>query len=167
MEPLIVIVGFLGAGKTTLLKKLLKEFMDNSWNPCVILNDYENAFMDSQQLLEFLSPDQVNALSGSCICCSGVTELRSQVNSIKKRERGVTLIEANGTSDACSLMGFLGVGLNEHFAPPVQISVVDAKNWQNRGFDNELEANQIQVSSLVILNHHENLRSRTIRKSKK
>ena len=157
MEPIIVIVGFLGAGKTTLLKKILQEFMSKKWNPCVILNDYENAFMDSQQLLEFLTPEQVNALSGSCICCSGVTELRNQVNSIKKRDKGVTLIEANGTSDACALMGFLGVGLNEQYLPPVQISVVDAKNWQNRGFDNELEANQIQVSALIILNHHEGL----------
>ncbi len=166
MEPIIVIVGFLGAGKTTLLKKLLKEFMDKKWNPCVVLNDYENAFMDSQQLLEYLSPEQVNALSGSCICCSGVTELRNQVNSILKREKGVTLIEANGTSDACALMGFLGVGLKDHFLPPVQISVVDARNWQERNYDNELEANQIQVSSLIILNHHEDLNHERLEKVK-
>ena len=166
MEPIIVIVGFLGAGKTTLLKKLLKEFMDQSGDPCVILNDYENAFMDSQQLLEFLTPKQVNALSGSCICCSGVTELRNQVNSIKQRDRGVTLIEANGTSDACALMGFLGVGLKEHFLPPVQISVVDVKSWQNRGFDNELEANQIQVSSLIVLNYHEDVNHERLEKVK-
>mgnify|MGYP001387633002 CR=1 FL=1 len=166
MEPIIVIVGFLGAGKTTLLKKLLREFMDKKSDPCVILNDYENAFMDSQQLLEFLTPKQVNALSGSCICCSGVAELRNQVNSIKKRERGVTLIEANGTSDACALLGFLGVGLKEHFLPPVQISVVDVRSWQERGFDNELEANQIQVSSLIILNHHESVGHERIEKVK-
>ena len=39
--------------------------------------------------------------------------------------------------------------------PPVQISVVDVKNWQKRGEHNNLEANQIQVSSLIILTHTE------------
>jgi G3E family GTPase len=52
-------------------------------------------------------------------------------------------------------MGFLGVGLTEHFLPPIQVSVIDAKHWQKRGYHNELEAHQIQVSSLVILNHTE------------
>jgi G3E family GTPase len=166
MEPIIVIVGFLGAGKTTLLKKLIKEFLDDKCNPFIVLNDYQNALLDSQQLLEFLDPSQVNALNGSCICCSGVNELRSQVNSIPKREKGVTLIEANGTSDACALMGFLGVGLNEQFLPPIQVSVVDAKNWQDRGLNNELEANQIQVSSLIVLNHTDGVTSERIERVK-
>jgi len=166
MEPVIVIVGFLGAGKTTLLKKLIKGFLDDKWSPYIVLNDYQNALLDSQQLLEFLDPSQVNALHGSCICCSGVNELRSQVNSIPKRENGVTLIEANGTSDACALMGFLGVGLNEQFLPPIQVSVVDVKNWQDRGYNNELEANQVQVSSLIILNHTEGVEEHRIERVK-
>ena len=166
MEPVIVIVGFLGAGKTTLLKKLIKGFLDDKWSPYIVLNDYQNALLDSQQLLEFLDPSQVNALHGSCICCSGVNELRSQVNSIPKRENGVTLIEANGTSDACALMGFLGVGLNDQFLPPIQVSVVDVKNWQDRGYNNELEANQVQVSSLIILNHTDGVEDHRIERVK-
>ena len=103
MEPIIVIVGFLGAGKTTLLKKVTRDFLDAKWSPFVILNDYQNARLDAQQFLSLLAPSQINALHGSCICCSGITELRSQINLIPKRERGVTLIEANGTSTALSL----------------------------------------------------------------
>jgi G3E family GTPase len=75
------------------------------------------------------------------------------VNRVPERKNGVTLIEANGTSDACSLMGFLGVGINKRFLPPIQISVVDVKNWQRRGVYKELESNQVQVSSLVVLAH--------------
>ena len=90
------------------------------------------------------------------ICCSGINELREFINRIPERVNGVTLIEANGTTDSCSLMGFLGVGIKERFLPPVQISVVDVKNWQQRGEHNELEANQIQVSSLIVLTHLEN-----------
>ena len=153
MESIITIVGFLGAGKTTLLKSLISNYTRAGWDPFVILNDYENANMDAQQFYKEIDEKYIKALSGSCICCSGINELREFVNTIPERENGVTLIEANGTSDACSLMGFLGVGLNERFLPPVQISVVDANNWQLRNDHNELEANQIQVSSLVVLTH--------------
>ena len=156
MESIITVVGFLGAGKTTLLKHLMTSYVDKGWNPFIILNDYENANLDVQQFVEQITTKWVRSLSGSCICCSGIGELRNFVNSIPERTNGITLIEANGTSDACSLMGFLGVGLNDRFLPPVQVSVVDVKNWQQRGDHNELEANQIQVSSLIVLTHIEN-----------
>lgn len=153
MEALITIVGFLGAGKTTLLKHLLNRCIEEGRAPFVILNDYENANLDARQLTRRLDAKNVMALSGSCICCSGIEELRNYVNSIPKRDNGITLIEANGTSDACTLNGFLGVGLKAHFLPPVQVSVVDVKNWQKRGGYNDLEANQVQVSSLIVLTH--------------
>lgn len=157
MEAIITIVGFLGAGKTTLLKRLVANYIERNWKPFVILNDYENAYLDAHQLSTQIEPNWLKPLSGSCICCSGIGELREQVNNIPERYRGVTLIEANGTSDACALSGFLGVGINERFLPPVQVSVVDVKNWQKRGENNELEANQIQVSSLIVLTYLEDV----------
>ena len=166
-EPIITIVGFLGAGKTTLLKQLSKTYKDEGWNPFIILNDYENAALDAEQLQDKVDLKSIKALSGSCICCSGIHELRNYVNTIPQRKNGITLIEANGTSDTCSLMGFLGVGIDERFSPPVQISVVDAKNWQKRGEHNELELNQIQVSSLIILNHTDELTDERINEVKK
>ncbi|MDP6909772.1 MAG: GTP-binding protein [Flavobacteriales bacterium] len=153
----MTVVGFLGAGKTTLLKHLTTNYLKNGWNPYVILNDYENADLDAQQFIEQMDSKWVRSLNGSCICCSGIGELRDFVNSIPERENGVTLIEANGTSDACSLMGFLGVGIIDRFLPPIQVSVVDVKNWQKRGEHNELEANQVQVSSLIVLTHLESV----------
>ncbi|WP_233558573.1 GTP-binding protein [Aquimarina sp. BL5] len=157
MEAIITVVGFLGAGKTTLLKHLIENFSANGWNPFVILNDYENANMDVQQFAKQIELKNIKPLSGSCICCSGIDELRNIVNRIPERVQGVTLIEANGTSDACSLMEFLGVGMNDRFLPPIQVSVIDVKNWQKRGEHNELEANQIQVSSLLVLTHLEKI----------
>ena len=144
MEKIITIVGFLGAGKTSLLGHLIAQYIDADWKPFVILNDYENAYFDVQQLSAKIDPRSIKALNGSCICCSGITELRDCVNRIPERNQGITLIEANGTSDACELMSFLGVGINDRFLPPVQISVVDLKNWQKRGLHNELEANQVK-----------------------
>ena len=155
MEAVITIVGFLGAGKTTLLKRLIEDDLAANWQPFVVLNDYENANFDALQLIDTLGARWIKGLAGSCICCSGINELRATVNRIPKREKGVTLIEANGTTDACALMEFLGVGLHDRFLPPIQISVVNVNNWQNRAEHNELEANQIQVSSLLVLTHLE------------
>ena len=157
MEAIITVVGFLGSGKTTLFRHLINSYVNKGYNPFVVLNDYENANLEAQQFLDQLDSKQVRALSGSCICCSGINELREFVNRIPQRANGITLIEANGTSDACSLMSFLGVGLNERFLPPIQISVVDVKNWQTRDDNNDLEVNQIQVSSLIVLTHIENI----------
>lgn len=153
MEAIITVVGFLGAGKTTLLKRLMTSYIENDWNPFIILNDYENAHLDAQEFLGKMDSKSVRALNGSCICCSGINELRDFVNNIPERKNGITLIEANGTSDACSLISFLGVGIVDRFLPPIQISVVDVVNWQQRGEHNELEANQVQVSSLIVLTH--------------
>ena len=157
MEAIITVVGFLGSGKTTLLRHLINNYASKGYSPFVVLNDYENANLDAQQFLDQLDSKQVRALSGSCICCSGINELREFINRIPQRTKGITLIEANGTSDACSLMSFLGVGLNERFLPPIQISVVDVKNWQTRDENNDFEVNQIQVSSLIVLTHIENV----------
>ncbi|SED06319.1 GTPase, G3E family [Tenacibaculum sp. MAR_2009_124] len=154
-EAIIVMVGFLGAGKTTLLKHLVNNYINEGWSPYLILNDYENAYLDTQQFKEIIDSTKIKALSGSCICCSGIHVLRDFVNNIPSRKKGITLIEANGTTDACALSEFLGVGIDNRFLPPVQISVVDVKNWQKRGENNELERNQIQVSSLIVLTHTE------------
>lgn len=152
MQPIITIVGFLGSGKTTLLRQLTTDFLNESWTPHIILNDYQNAQMDAQGFLDLIPKEKLTALSGSCICCTGVNELRQAVNDVPPTKNTITLIEANGTTDAATLMEFLGVGLKEFYAPPVQVSVIDARYWQKRGIHNELESNQIQVSSLVILN---------------
>ena len=152
-EAIITIVGFLGAGKTTLLKHLVDSYSTHGWNPFIILNDYENADLDAQQFSKQLVEKSVETLTGSCICCSGIHVVREIVNKIPYRQKGITLIEANGTTDACSLAGFLATGLKDRFLPPIQLSVVDVKNWQKRGDHNELEANQIQLSSLILLSH--------------
>ena len=155
MEAIVVLVGFLGAGKTTFLREVVSRYLADDWQVQVILNDYQNALLDSQRFLDILNKDQNNALNGSCICCNGLAELRTQLNGMKPREKGITFIEANGTTDACALMEFLGVGLKEHYLPPIQVSIVNVKDWQKRDIHNQLEANQVQVSSLVVLNHTE------------
>ena len=151
-EPIVVIVGFLGTGKTTLLKMLVKYYLSAGMSPQVILNDYENAKLDAERFSDILESEQMRALSGSCICCSGLSELRSFMNASRPRDKAISLIEANGTTDATALAEFLAVGLDDRFLPPVQLSVVDARYWQKRGRYNDLERNQVRVASLIVLN---------------
>ena len=56
-------------------------------------------------------------------------------------------------SDASMLMGFLGVGLDGCYSPLIQVPVVDVKNWQNGDYKDELEVDQVRVSSFVVLTH--------------
>lgn len=76
-------------------------------------------------------------------------------------------MEANGTTDSCSLMEFLGVGIDKRFSPPIQVSVVSALDWQKRDINNELEANQVQVSSLILLTHLDSLTKERVETVKK
>ena len=50
-------------------------------------------------------------------------------------------------------MGFLGVGLDGCYSPLIQVLVVDVKNWQNGDYRDELEVDQVRVSSFVVLTH--------------
>lgn len=152
-EPLIVVVGFLGAGKTSLLHRLVSYFLHGYWTPYLILNDYENAYIDANLFSKTLHSDYIKPLAGSCICCSGVDDLKQKINNISPRKMGITFVEANGTTDACRLMEVLSLGIHERFKPPIQIAVVDTRYWQKRGTHNFLELNQVQVSSMVVLNH--------------
>ena len=84
------------------------------WQPFVILNDYADAQLDAQQIQERIGANAVSALTGSCICCDGIDKLRDSVNSIPPREKGITLIEANGTSELYErLKCFLGFSVDE------------------------------------------------------
>ena len=88
MEAIITIVGFLGAGKTTLLKQLVHSFVKNEWQPFVILNDYENAYLDAQQFKNQIEDEYLKPLNGSCLCCNGINELREFTQYSKTRKWG-------------------------------------------------------------------------------
>ncbi len=140
-----------------MLKYLTKVYLKEGWDPFIILNDYENADLDTLQFIDQVNQKSIQSLIGSCICCSEIHKLREYVNQISLRDHGVTLIEVNGTTETCSLAGFLGVGLDKRFFPPIQLSVVNVRDWQKRGEHNELEANQIRLSSLIVLTHLDNI----------
>jgi G3E family GTPase len=70
------------------------------------------------------------------------------------RERGLLLVETNGTTDAEELVTLLAADPRLHdFSLPFQISVVDVKRWQKRFWHNGLESDQLQTASVIYFGH--------------
>jgi len=146
MTPLVLITGFLGSGKTTLLRELLPLLIEAGVRPHVILNDYANADLDSATLRD-LVPD-ITPITGSCVCCNSMDDLLGTLNDLELGERDVVLVEANGTTDPLPLLEvFLLTRLRRLYPSLLQIALIDAKRWQRRGTNDELERMQARTAS--------------------
>jgi G3E family GTPase len=152
MTPLIIIVGFLGAGKTTFLRRLLPGLIESGVRPSLVLNDYQNARVDAELFRDLAT--LVTPISGSCVCCGSREELRQALLRYEHGSGGVVLLESNGTTDAEELVVALASDPElRDFAPPVQVSLVDAKRWQKRFWHNELERRQLRTANYFVLGH--------------
>lgn len=150
MTPLVLITGFLGAGKTTLLRGLVPRLADAGLVPHVVINDYQNAFVDAALLRELTR--RVTPISGTCVCCGSRDELLDALKSLRCEAGSVLLVEANGTVDTVELIEMLsGDRRAAAFSLPAQIAVVDAKRWQKRHWNNALEAGQVRTAGHVVL----------------
>lgn len=155
--PLVLIAGFLGAGKTTFLQALLKSLEQRGIPASVIVNDFENADADATRLRASTS-SLIEIISGACVCCSSLTEFMQKLNSIEIPDRGVLLVEANGASDFMSLIAAITASKEtRRFMSPLQITLVDARRWQNRLIHNQLEREQVLTSTHWKLTHDEEM----------
>ncbi|GAT31583.1 GTPASe, G3E family [Terrimicrobium sacchariphilum] len=154
MTPLVVIVGFLGSGKTTFLKSLLPELKSQGVAPKVIINDYQNAGVDAEQLRAFT--EEIRAISGDCVCCGSREELVSSLESFQHTPGSIAVVETNGTTDAEQLIEMLSLepGL-EKFTLPIQISLIDGKRWQKRFWHNALEREQARTAAHVVISRQD------------
>ena len=97
MRPMVMITGFLGAGKTTFLRELLEHLPCQHLTADVILNDYENAELDSETIQG--KADSIVPLSASCACCGGFDDMIQLCLAVQKTRSDVLLVELNGTAD--------------------------------------------------------------------
>lgn len=150
MTPLILIAGFLGAGKTTLLRALLPRLSARGLRPHVILNDYENADVDAATLEGFA--DLVRPIAGTCICCGSQDELMQELRGAPLTPESVMLLEANGTADTTEIIEMLTADRRaSRYTLPVQVTLVDALRWQQRGRSDRLERIQAQTAGYYLL----------------
>ena len=153
--PLVLIAGFLGAGKTTFLQALLESLEQRGIPSSVIVNDFENADVDATRL-RASTASLIEIISGACVCCSSLTEFIHKLGSIEIPHRGVLLIEANGASDFMSLIAAITAHKEAgRFTSPLQVTMIDARRWQNRLVHNQLEREQVLTSTHWKLTHDE------------
>jgi G3E family GTPase len=146
MTPLVLLVGFLGSGKTTFLKNLLPRLQELGIEPHVVINDYQNAQVDAEQLRGLAA--EIAAISGDCVCCGSREELVSGLERFEHVPGRVVLVETNGTTDSEQLIEILSLERSlRHFSLPVQLSVIDAQRWQKRFWHNALEREQARTAS--------------------
>lgn len=120
--------------------------------PMVILNDYRNAEVDAAGFRAFVS--EVKSIAGACVCCDASWELLGVLDEYEHPERGVVLVETNGTTDAEEIVMLLASDPKlRRFTLPFQVSVVDAKRWQKRFWNNGLEREQVQTAARLVLGH--------------
>ncbi|MFD2255213.1 CobW family GTP-binding protein [Luteolibacter algae] len=151
-KPLILLTGFLGAGKTTFLRALLKSTADFQLHADVILNDYENAHLDSETLRDHAAT--VEAIAASCACCEGLDFLIDLSVSASTSRNDLLFIELNGTADPLPLLeSFTLLEPKLLRQPRWQVCVIDARTFgQSRDHRSICEL-QLETASHFFLSH--------------
>jgi len=154
MTPFVILTGFLGTGKTSLVRSLAPLLAEQKVALHYVLNDFGSAGVDAETLR-----DQVASLAditGACVCCEGIDALLDTLRKLKPQGRALILVEANGTTDVPALLEILAMSRStRHCAPPMQVALVDVQCWQERGWANDLEREQVSTATHVIFTHHD------------
>lgn len=154
MRPSILITGFLGAGKTTLLRSTLEHLKAIDVKADVILNDYANAMVDSETLLDI--SESIEALGASCACCEGMDFLIDMVVKTAQTKHDILLIELNGTADPLPIIESFTLLENKFkLFPRWNVCVIDARHFEDRGYYNRLERDQLETASHYVISHQE------------
>jgi len=105
-----------------------------------------NADLDKATLDDHAA--EVEALTGSCVCCEGFHELVEMILKASESKHEVLFIELNGTADPVPLQESFTL-LESKFClrPRWQVCVIDHRSFGKRGRYDDLEKLQLETAS--------------------
>ncbi len=163
LRPLVLMSGFLGAGKTTFLRATLQELAQHQINSYVILNERENARIDSETLRDFATA--VAPLISDCVCCDSFYQLYEMLLDAAKQDSDIIFVELNGTADPLPIMEVFTISQSKFMLQPRwQVCVIDALMFARRINYNQLEQLQLESASHFHLSRTAGLSEEQIRK---
>ena len=149
--PITVITGFLGSGKTTLLNHILNNAQ--GLKVAVLVNEFGDINIDAQLIVA--AENNMVELSNGCICCTINESLVDSIYQVLEREEKMDylVIETTGLADPLPIiMTFVGTSLRELTRLDSVLGVVDADHFGADLFENEVYANQLIYSDVILLN---------------
>ena len=156
-----ILAGFLGSGKTTLLKNLIREEKAANRTPAVLMNEFGDVSIDSNEVEE---GTPLKELLGGCICCSIQDKLESQLQEMLFQYQFDSLyIETTGAAHPVEVLDAI---MSPLFADKFEfkgiITLVDGGRWSDRKSLPpqilHLMQEQIRHADLVIVNKCDQLK---------
>jgi G3E family GTPase len=155
--PVLIIAGFLGAGKTTFIRDLIPRIIDGPRAPYIILNDFQNAAIDTHTLKGLGA--EIKGLSAGCVCCDDSSSLVNALLRVPPSIRPLIIIEANGTTDPYRLIEILTLTpqLQNLLGQIIQLTVINESRWGKRWLpgDKHTERAQARTASALLTNRSE------------
>jgi G3E family GTPase len=134
MVPVTILTGFLGSGKTTLINRVLKE--QHGQRIAVIENEFGEAGVDNDILLNETGGEQIIEMNNGCVCCTVRGDLIRILGELKERRDSGKLkfdrviIETTGMADPGPVAQsfFIDEKIGNYYLLDSVLTVVDAKH---------------------------------------
>jgi len=134
MVPVTILTGFLGSGKTTLVNRVLQE--QHGHRIAVIENEFGEAGVDNDILLNETGGEQIIEMNNGCVCCTVRGDLIRILGELKdRRDSGKlkfdrVIIETTGMADPGPVAQtfFMDEKIGNYYLLDSVITMVDAKH---------------------------------------
>lgn len=149
-----LVTGTLGSGKTTLLLNLLKH-KPASENWGILVNDFGAIGIDGAILETDNDSVQVSQIPGGCICCSALTDFKTTILELtKKQHLDRIIIEPSGLGEPDSIIDILhSAEFKSIFEVQTVFAVLDSSTAKVEQFDQlMIMRNLIEVADIIIFN---------------
>lgn len=124
---LVLLTGYLGSGKTTLLNRLLETESVSRRRTVLLVNEFGPISVDGARVLaDSETVFELNRGSLFCVCIK--TDFLSTLDSIRRIEPELVLVEVTGVAETTDIFNLLAEAGQDAFRLRANVCVVDALN---------------------------------------